>query len=178
MGVQEKRSKLNIPTLPVYHERIEVKDGVKAPDISPGEPEDLAQLAIYRSFEIRTKSEWPRAWRAFLRDPLLGSGYSSIDLATDNDYLRLLGEVGSFGFLSFFMFLLFVWKKLFDIWRASKWFNKYYTSAVLAIFLAFVFNGLLIDVFEATKVASLFWLLIGVTFAHIGKKATLQRNYE
>lgn len=164
--IQEKRSQLNIPTLPVYHERVKSREGVEAPDISPGEPEDLGQLAVYRSLEIRTKKEWPRAVRAFLRDPLLGSGYSSIDLATDNDFLRLIGEVGFLGFVSFMLLLFFIWRKLFVLWKEVKRFDKYYVSAILSLFLAFVFNAILIDVFEATKVASLFWLLIGVTFAY------------
>jgi len=168
--IQEKRSQLNIPTLPVYHGRTAVREGVEAPDIAPGEPENLGQLAVYRSFEIRTKIEWPRAVRAFLRDPLLGSGYSSIGLATDNDFLRLLGEVGILGFCSFILLLIFVWERLVGLWKKSEGFEKYYTGAVVSLFLAFVFNALLIDVFEATKVASLFWLLIGVTFAYLGDK--------
>ncbi len=168
--IQGKRSQLNIPTLPVYHERTEVREGVEAPDIAPGEPEDLRQLAVYRSFEIRTRVEWPRAVRAFLRDPILGSGYSSIGLATDNDFFRLRGEVGFLGFLSFMLLLFFVLKELFALWKMSEGFKKYYLSAVLALLLAFVCNALLIDVFEATKVASLFWLIIGITFAYSGRE--------
>ena len=47
--------------------------------------------------------EWPRAIRALKKNPLLGTGYSSITLATDNDYLRLLGETGVLGFLAFLL---------------------------------------------------------------------------
>jgi hypothetical protein len=56
-----------------------------------------------RSTNIRLNVEWPRAIRAFTKNPLVGTGYSSITLATDNDYLRLLGEIGLLGFLSFFL---------------------------------------------------------------------------
>src|SRR5205814_2283829 len=45
-----------------------------------------------RSTSIRLNVEWPRAVRALTKNPLLGTGYSSITLATDNDYLRALGE--------------------------------------------------------------------------------------
>ena len=177
--IQERRNQLNIPTLPIYHQKIEVREGISAPDIAPGEPEDLSQLAVYRSFEIRTKIEWPRAIRAFLRDPLLGSGYSSIGLATDNDFLRLLGEVGVLGFISFVLLLFFIWRKLFVLWKGVKRFDKYYVSAILSLFLAFVFNAILIDVFEATKVASLFWLLIGVTLAYYDERKYLRlKDYE
>jgi len=109
---QKIRSQLNIPTLPLSERRTETAEGVIAPDIAPGEPTDLAELAVYRSFEIRTKMEWPRAWRAFLRNPFFGSGYSSVDLATDNDFLRLLAEVGILGFLSFLLLLGIIFKEL------------------------------------------------------------------
>ena len=56
-----------------------------------------------RSVSIRLNVEWPRAIRAFSKNPLLGTGYSSITLATDNDFLRLLGEVGLVGALAFFL---------------------------------------------------------------------------
>jgi len=59
-----------------------------------------------RSTAIRLNVEWPRAIRAFLKNPLLGTGYSSITLATDNDYLRALGEVGLLGFLAFVFILI------------------------------------------------------------------------
>ena len=46
----------------------------------------------------------------------MGTGFSSITLATDNDFLRLLGETGITGFMAFFLiFKRFVekaWTKL------------------------------------------------------------------
>lgn len=170
---QEQRSQLNIPTLPSGSKRLDVGEGLPA-DVVPGEPVNIAEVAVYRSFEIRTKVEWPRAWRAFLRNPILGSGYSSVDLATDNDFLRLLAEVGILGLLSFSLLLFAIIKRLFYFWRDSKGFLKYYISGLIAMLLAFIVNSFLIDVFEASKVASLLWLLIGVTFGYLnynfGKK--------
>ncbi|MBI3366814.1 O-antigen ligase family protein, partial [Candidatus Roizmanbacteria bacterium] len=46
------------------------------------------------SFATRLQVEWPRAINAFLKNPLFGTGPSSITEATDNDYLRSIGEVG------------------------------------------------------------------------------------
>jgi len=160
---QKTRSQLNIPTLPLSERRTETAEGVISPDIAPGEPTDLAQLAVYRSFEIRTKMEWPRAWRAFLRNPFLGSGYSSVDLATDNDFLRLLAEVGILGFLSFLLLLGVIFKELLAFRQKSRGFLKYYLTGILALLAAFVLNAFLIDAFEATKVASFLWLVLGVT---------------
>jgi hypothetical protein len=163
---QEERSRLNIPTLPSSGKRIDVGEGLPA-DVVPGEPVNSAEVAVYRSFEIRTKVEWPRAWRAFLRNPLLGSGYSSVDLATDNDFLRLLAEVGILGFVAFSLLLFAIFKELFYFWKKSSGFVKYYVSGVIALFFAFIVNSLLIDVFEASKIASLLWLLLGVTFSYL-----------
>jgi len=117
-----------------------------------------------RSTAIRLNVEWPRAIRAFLKNPLLGTGYSSITLATDNDYLRALGEVGLLGFL--FFSLIFIKIGL----EAKKViFSKQPIEAEKAILiglvggaLGFLANALFIDVFEASKVAITFWLLMGL----------------
>lgn len=121
------------------------------------------EVAVEYSSGIRFKVEWPRALRALVKNPFLGTGYSSITLATDNDYLRALGETGILGFLSFGLifleglrrFLLFFKKK-------QDWFLKSIAlgigGAVLGIFL----NATFIDVFEASKVAFIFWLLLGI----------------
>ena len=59
-----------------------------------------------RSTSIRLAVEWPRAMRAFYKSPFLGTGYSSITLATDNDYLRALGETGILGLTSFVLIFI------------------------------------------------------------------------
>lgn len=163
---QEIRNQLNIPTLPSSGKRIDVGEGLPA-DVVPGEPVNAAEIAVYRSLEIRTKMEWPRAWRAFLRNPFLGSGYSSVDLATDNDFLRLLAEVGILGFISFWLLIFVIFKKLFYFWKISSGFLKYYISSVISLFFAFIVNSFLIDVFEASKVASFLWLLLGLTLSYL-----------
>jgi hypothetical protein len=117
-----------------------------------------------RSTAIRLNVEWPRAIRAFLKNPLLGTGYSSITLATDNDYLRALGEVGLFGFLAF----VFIFVKI-GIEARKIIFSKQSIKTDKAILigltggaLGFLANALFIDVFEASKVAITFWLLMGL----------------
>ena len=159
---QQNRSQLNIPTLPATGNKIETV-GVEAADIVPGEPTNTTDLAIYRSFEIRTKVEWPRAWRAFLKNPLLGTGYSSLGLATDNDWLRSLGEAGILGTIAFILVIVEVVKR---IWKQAFGFSgflKYLSIGTLSMVFAFLVNSLFIDVFEASKVAYLFWLIVGIT---------------
>jgi len=124
----------------------------------PEYPEVDIDAGVSRSGEIRFNVEWPRALNAFYKNPLLGTGLGSITLATDNDYLRLLGESGIFGFLSFFV--IFFW---FFIHSLKK--NQNYLIYIfLACLLTTLANAIFIDVFEASKTAYLFWIMIGIYY--------------
>ncbi len=159
---QQERGSLNIPTLPV--DMVEQKDrSINIADIAPGEPTDPTQLGVYRSLSIRLDMEWPRAMRAFYKNPLLGTGYSSIGLATDNDYLRMLGEVGILGFIAFTLLLIAITKNIVSFYKGSKGFMKYYFAGILSLMVAYLVNAIFIDVFEASKVASIFWMILGVS---------------
>ncbi|MBU1032082.1 O-antigen ligase family protein [Patescibacteria group bacterium] len=169
---QQVRSKLNIPTLAIKTSSESASSssfaspsGQTATDITPGEPIDTTQLGVYRSFAIRYNIEWPRAIRAFVKNPLLGTGYASLDIATDNDFLRSLGEVGILGTLSLFLILTEVGKRIFNASRYDSRLVRYFSAGVLAMLFAFLVNGLFIDVFEASKVASLFWMILGLNLA-------------
>ncbi len=169
---QRLRSKLNIPTLAIKtsSESAETStfatgSGDTASDITPGEPTDTTQLGVYRSFSIRLNLEWPAAWRAFLKNPLLGTGYSSLGIATDNDFLRSLGEVGALGTAAFVLIFIEIIKRIVKLLKEDNQFIKYFSAGILSLILAFVINALFIDVFEASKVASLFWMIIGANLA-------------
>lgn len=163
---QTQRSQLNIPTLPNSKFNEPPESGAvplpQSPDITPGEPTNPTDLGVFRSFEIRIQVEWPRAIRALIKNPFLGTGYSSLGLATDNDLLRSLGEVGILGTLAFALVLVEVMKKLVRIFKRAIGFKKYFLGGVLSMFFAFLLNSLFIDVFEASKVATLFWVIIGI----------------
>ena len=129
-----------------------------------------------RSTSIRFNVEWPRALRALSKNPLLGTGFSSITLATDNDYLRLLGEIGILGFLAFiliFIRLLSQLVKVFPIPRKIE-LSQAYTVTIIAALPGVFLNALFIDIFEASKFAIMFWFLIGVAYAGVNlvKKTT------
>ncbi len=115
------------------------------------------------SFTTRFQGEWPHAWAAFMTFPPLGMGYSTITLATDNDYLRLLGESGFLGFLSFmaifFMFGVFLKESSVDKEEIS---TKMVSFALAGGVLGLLVNAVLIDVFESSKVAESLWILLGV----------------
>lgn len=137
-----------------------------------GKEEVLPKPFEDRSTSIRLNVEWPRATRAFLKNPLLGTGYSSISLATDNDYLRMLGETGILGFLAFILIFIriiepFLFYKKIIMSKAS--------IAELSLFFGFysslfgvLTNAFFIDIFEASKFAFYFWFVCGMAYS-LGK---------
>lgn len=121
-------------------------------------------LAVGRSTDIRLKVEWPRAINAFLKNPLLGTGYSSITLATDNDYLRMLGETGLLGFFAFLAVITAVGKKFifFFMDRAASKEARTLVLGIAGASISYFFNAGFIDVLEASKIAFFFWILTGI----------------
>ena len=118
-----------------------------------------------RSTSIRLNVEWPRAIRALEKNPMLGTGYSSISLATDNDYLRLLGETGLLGFLSFFLIFvriasLFV-AKSFPLNKNFNGVELGFVAGVIGAIVGTFIIATFIDIFEASKFATIFWLILG-----------------
>ncbi|HNQ30992.1 MAG TPA: O-antigen ligase family protein [Candidatus Woesebacteria bacterium] len=113
------------------------------------------------SLATRTQVEWPRAWRAFLANPILGTGPSSLTESTDGDYFRWFGEMGALGALLFMGILALIGKTMVSA-------IKNHTQDVLIIagfcagFIALLVNAILIDVFEASKVAFIFWTITGL----------------
>ncbi len=120
-------------------------------------------LAYDLSFTTRFQGEWPRAIAAFQKNILVGSGYGSVGLAVDNSYLRMLAEVGIVGFVSFLAIFLvigiYIRKILVDV---DSPFVKSFVIGFAAGVAGLALNALFIDVFEASKVAFLLWLLCGI----------------
>lgn len=114
------------------------------------------------SFATRLQVEWPRAIAAFIRNPILGTGPSSITEATDNDFLRSLGEVGLLGTILFATILFTIVKKIFFLARQVKTQEKYLYWSFIFGLLGLLFNAGYIDVFEASKIAYQFWLIAGL----------------
>jgi O-antigen ligase len=114
------------------------------------------------SCATRLQIEWPRAVAAFSYNPLFGTGPSSITEATDNDYLRWLGEFGLIGTLAFLTILFsitrYLWKNLKKITQGE----KYLVYGFIFGLLALMINATYIDVFESSKVAYIFWAVAGL----------------
>ncbi|MBI5122415.1 hypothetical protein HZA75_00995 [Candidatus Roizmanbacteria bacterium] len=116
------------------------------------------------SLTTRYQGEWPNALAAFKRNIFLGSGYASISLAIDNSYLRMLGEVGGFGFIAFFAIFvaagLYIKKVMQEV---DSPLVRSFVIGFCAGLVGLAFNATLIDVFEASKIAFYLWLLMGIT---------------
>jgi hypothetical protein len=140
-----------------------------APINTPSPPPVLED----RSTSIRLNVEWPRAVMAFYKNPILGIGYSSIGLATDNDYLRALGEVGLLGFAAFTLIFCRIGKVLQQFFTNKKAFDILETSYIAGIIGAAVgifLTAIFIDVFEASKFATIYWFLVGYAVILIRNK--------
>ncbi len=128
-----------------------VPDALKA----PAQPED-------RSFNIRLKVEWPRAIRSMLHNPIVGTGYSSVGLAVDNDYLRSLAETGILGTLALVLVFGRVFKALWVKNNSQTTLSFIFSQAVMWGLVGLLVNAVFIDVFEASKVAIITWTLLGL----------------
>ena len=131
-----------------------------------------------RSTSIRLNVEWPRAIRAFHKNPILGTGYSSITLATDNDYLRALGETGLLGLLSFILVFISLanvflkWLKTVKV-VLNEDIDSVFVASIIGSIVAILSTAVFIDIFEASKFAITFWLLVGLVVGSISNKNKL-----
>ncbi|MBN2603395.1 MAG: O-antigen ligase family protein, partial [Candidatus Thermoplasmatota archaeon] len=127
-----------------------------------------------RSSNIRLNVEWPRALRAFYKNPLLGTGYSSITLASDNDYLRALGETGILGLFAFLLIFLRIINEFLKKIPLTKNFSKENLAFMAGLFggmLGLFINAMFIDIFEASKLAIIFWFLMGLSIKLLRNKS-------
>ncbi len=139
----------------------------------------LIQKALVYDISITTRlqAEWPNAIKAFKRNLLLGSGYSTLSVATDGDYHRMLGETGIAGFVTFLgifavAFYLFI--------KRRSLLAPIELSFVIGVFAGVVgllVNAVLIDVFEASKVAFTLWLYLGMATAILVAKKPFPLDY-
>jgi len=168
-----------VPTpLPTPAEIVEEVEEVKKPTPTPKaaaveveEWKPSTELAVEYSSGIRFDVEWPRSLRAFAKNPFLGTGYSSVTLATDNDYLRLLAETGFLGFLAFFLIFLEIVRQVFHFARNSRpGLRKSLVMALSGAALGLLVNAVFIDVFESSKIAFIFWILMGILVGMIKLK--------
>ncbi len=132
----------------------------EVPDVLKPNP-----VAEDRSFNIRLQAEWPKALRAFFKNPLVGSGYSSIGLAADNEYLRILAETGALGLLAFALIALRYYLAVSHIiLNYTPTLRNAFILSVSCFFFSLLMGGLFIDLFSASKIAMILWTIIGLSY--------------
>lgn len=120
------------------------------------------EVAEDRSFNIRLKAEWPKAVRAITKNPVVGTGYSSVGLAVDNDYLRIAAETGLLGLAAFLLiFIRFFKTTLPFIITYKPSLQSAYVLAVTASVASLLMGALFIDIFSASKIAIFTWAMVG-----------------
>ncbi len=142
------------------------------------------------STAIRLDATWPRAINGFKTNLLTGSGYATLTQiskyeftqgeSTDSDYLRALGETGLLGFLAFFGTLIIT------AVLAFKSLGGIHDSFVASLIIGFVgttagllANASYIDIFEASKVAYVFWGVAGLTMGSLYLlRQKIKENYQ
>lgn len=116
------------------------------------------------SFTTRFQGEWPKTIAAFKRNIFIGSGYASVTLAVDNNYLRILGESGLLGFFAFLSILLIAAIYIRKILpKVDSPLARSFALGFVAGTFGLILNAIFIDVFEASKVAFSYWILMGIT---------------
>ena len=127
---------------------------------------------------IRLDTTWPRAIAGFKADPLLGSGYATLSKAnkydfsegesTDSDFLRALGETGFLGFTAFFgTLLVMAWIAFRSLGGIRDPFVYSLTAGFIGLTGGLLVNATTIDIFEASKVAYVFWAVAGMTMGSL-----------
>ncbi len=124
------------------------------------------------SLGIRFDTLWPQALRGLVRNPLTGSAYATLNKektaqyteadSTDNNFLRVLGETGILGFITFFGVLFFVVKRAQKAYQVEDPILSGLALGFLAGTVGILINAITIDVFAASKVAFTYWALGGL----------------
>lgn len=129
------------------------------------------------SFAIRLDELWPNAIKGFMKNPLLGSGYATLNKkefyqfteaeSTDNNFLRTIGETGLLGLISFYGAIITLLIILYQNQKGEKLNQlKVINIAFTAASIGLLLNATYIDVFASSKVAFTYWALAGAILAY------------
>jgi len=131
------------------------------------------------SLSTRFQVSWPRAFGAFLNNIWIGNGPSSLGEATDGDYFRWLGEVGLLGTGVFLTIFGVISGRIFYHARKMSKSNSYLFHGFVFGFIGLFINASYIDIFEASKLAYMFWFLAGLYYVSyplfLGRKLSVKK---
>lgn len=145
---------------------------------------DILQAPYIAIYKIKSIGDSDRKFTAlmaiktFLRHPLLGIGHAVFagksiarGLEVHNQYLKILCEMGIFGFIPFMMMLLSIYQTGFQVWKQAK--SKPVREENLQIMLLLLFVGISIilfgylfaDFLRRISISGYVWIFAGMIFA-------------
>jgi len=92
----------------------------------------------------------------------------------EKSVLRLLGELGILGTLAFITILVRIGVPLLRVFPLTKYFKDIeliFLAGVSGSLPGILTNAIFIDIFEASKFAMIFWLIIGFTVSLAEKRS-------
>jgi hypothetical protein len=129
---------------------------------APASPKLFGLPILDKSLAGRVSLQWPLVMAEFKNSPIVGGGMSVMGTGVDGEFMTLLAETGLLGFLAFVSFLVFIEYWLWRKSRQSLGVSKIFYVALMSLIAAIVVEGVFVDVFRASKIASLFWFLVGL----------------
>lgn len=164
---------------PEQVEQVVVDEDGKVRVVLESRAREYSECAARRGLSvcIRLEALWPQAWAGFYHNPLLGSGYGTLNKqdfyefteadSTDNNFLRILGETGILGLVSFLAIIGYVSLLSLKQIISSRRLSRTLAIAWLAATIGLLVNALYIDVYAASKIAFTYWALAGLVLAGV-----------
>jgi len=145
-GVEERRS--------AFVKRIEDKGSLLLEKLKETDP----------SLRWRLGETWPRAVGKVKENPLLGGGMGSIGVGLDGEYATLLGETGILGLAVFLALLVkIITNVLKKVRRLEDYQSRVLVFTMISVTIGLAANAVFADIFRASKIAFLFWYLVGAS---------------
>lgn len=160
---------------PIYEEKkIRLDNGEEAIELVEKTEQWSANALKYGiSMGIRLDELWPNAITGLRRNLYLGSSYANLNKkalneftdsdSTDNNFLRTLGETGLLGFISFYSIIILLLYTFSKVDKEPLTPTFVFAQAFIGATIGLFFNAIYIDVFAASKIAFIYWLLAGLT---------------
>jgi hypothetical protein len=110
--------------------------------------------------------KWLYSFEMFKSYPVFGAGQSAFGEFVDNNYLRVLAENGIVGFAIFMMLIYNIWMSCIKVYNKTDMPREIrdYSLFIIIMLANMLVIALAVDVFELSKMALMFWLLVGVFF--------------
>lgn len=124
-----------------------------------------------RSIKLRA-DKWLMAWDGFLSHPVTGVGIGGFSfIAADGQHIQTLGETGFVGLILFFALFFYIIKMNTETGRYlikiplnnKDALNKIFIIALSIGILGLILDGIVINSFDASKIAVCLWTFIGIS---------------